>query len=175
MLHYKIIAEDNGIILLKKNNKFKLDIKSRVNISCDILTRINNNTFYDLLTKINNDTLKECRVKSIDNEKTNIFLVLNEIDEDEDEKLYISFTNKIKYKSEDNIIIIGTMNNLIINEPNYKKIDINNLLINVKLVDDKLSIKLKVLYVGEKLPIFSENMIGHIFKKLFKRLVLYYS
>ena len=173
--HYKIISESEGMMLAKKDNKFKLEINSKVEKSCNILKMIDNNTFFDLLTKINPDILKETRIELDENDKTNIYLILNELDEDEDEKLYISFTSKIKHIDTNDIIIIGKKNELRIDDPNYKKIEIDNLLINVKLVDNMLSIKLKILYTGKQLPIFSENMIGHMFKKIFKRLLQYYN
>ena len=51
-----------------------------------ILKMIQNNTFFDLLAKINPDILKESRIELDENDKTNIYLILNELDEDEDEK-----------------------------------------------------------------------------------------
>ncbi len=80
--------------------------------------------------------------------------------------MYVTFTNKYKrcYNN-------WKKNELIINNTNYKKIEIDNLLINVKFVDDMLNIKLKVLHVKRPLLILSENIIGHASTKIFKHLL----
>jgi hypothetical protein len=172
MSHYKIISESKDIMLLKKNNRFKLQINAKVKVPCDILEIIENNSFFNMLAKISGDMINKCMIEQTENDnKTNIYLVLKELDEDEDEKLYISFTNKIKRIAHNNIIIIGKKNNLTVNQPHCKKIEIDELLINVILDGDKLHIKLKVLYVGEQLPVFSDNIIGYVFKKLFTKML----
>lgn len=53
---------------------------------------------------------------------------------------------KIKQTGENNVVIVGKNNNIKLNGEDNKKIEINNLVINVKLIDDRLCIKLKVLY-----------------------------
>lgn len=57
---------------------------------------------------------------------------------------------KIKQTGENNVVIVGKNNNIKLNGEDNKKIEINNLVINVKLIDDRLCIKLKVLYTKKK-------------------------
>ena len=174
MSYYKVISESDDIKLLKKDNKFKLELDTQVSESCNLIKLINKNLFFDLLSKISPKILKEYRIEPHEEEgKSNIFLILNELDEDEDEKLYITFTQKIKQIGKSDVVIVGKNNNIILEGEDNKKVEIDDLVVNVKLIDNRLCIKLKVCYTGKKLPVFSDNIIGHVFKKMFNNLILY--
>jgi hypothetical protein len=91
-------------------------------------------------------------------------------------KYYVSFNNEINKISKREIKVFGKANNIKIDLDTYKKIEIDNILLHVKLNSkSELQVLFKFNYVGEKIPIYVENTIGLLFRKLFKNLITWYS
>jgi hypothetical protein len=186
MNNYKIISDKDNIILKKNDNKFKLDSKSKVKKKCNIIELAENYEIYNLFKLLNEKLIHKLKIIKKDNsEKKNevdIIIFFNNImknDEDSDDEdnknYYISFTNIINKKSENSITLLGNKNHISIDKDNYKKMDIDNISLNIDLVNDELEINLSFEYVGEKILIIMENTLGLVFRKIIKNLILYYS
>ncbi len=175
MSYYTVISKSENIKLLKKENKFKLEAQSIVDKRCDILKLMKKGLFFDLLKKVSPKIIKEVVSEKINDDKRDIHLIFKELDEDDEEKLYMSFTQKIKQLEDGSVLIIGKKTDENIDNFALKKIEIDNLLINISFNNNELNITMKVLYIGERLPVFSDNMIGHMFDKIFKNVINYYT
>lgn len=189
MSSYKILIDKDDIILKKKDNKFKLETKKKVKLPCNIIELVENLEIYNLFKLLNEKLISKCKIIK-NNSTTDILLCLNNImadeeyddknsdensDEKSDEKFYITFTNEINKNNHNSITITGKKNHISLDKDCWKKIQIDNILISINLFGDELEIKLSFEYIGEKIPIYAENTLGLIFRKIIKNLVLYYS
>lgn len=184
MNNYKIISNKDNIILKKNDNKFKLESKSKVKKKCNIIELAENFEIYNLFKLLNEKLIHKLKIIKKDNSdkknEADIIIFFNNImkdndDSDDDKNYYISFTNIINKKSDNLITLIGNKNHISVDKENYKKMDIDNILLNIDLVNDELEIKLSFDYVGEKILIIMENTLGLVFRKIIKNLILYYS
>lgn len=191
MSSYKILTDKDDIILKKKDNKFKLETKKKVKIPCDIIKLAENFELYNLFKLLNEKLISKCKIinnSSNTNADSNTFksadilLCLNNIlkneddDSDEsDENFYLTFTNSILKQDDKSILIGGKKNHISLDKEGWKKIEIDDISLQINLVGNELEINLSFKYIGEKMPIYAENTIGLIFRKIVKNLVLYYS
>ena len=153
---------------------------------CNIIELVENLEIYNLLKLLNENLIHKYKIIK-NNDSNDIILFLSDIsnnntnsdsDSEQNEKskkYYISFTDKITKISSNEIIINGLKNDIKVNIDDYKKLEIDNILIYFKIVNLELQILLKFNYIGEKIPIYIENLIGLIFRKIFKNLIKYYS
>lgn len=190
MSDYKIITDADGIILKKKNNKFKLEAVKKIKIPCNIIELVENLEIYNLLKLLNENLIHKYKIIK-NNDNNDIILFLSDISNNEtnsdsnsesesesnekSKKYYISFADKITKISSNEIMINGLKNDIKVNLDDYRKMEIDNILIYFKIVNSELQILLKFNYIGEKIPIYMENLIGLIFRKIFKNLIKYYS
>lgn len=179
MTSYKILTDKDDIILKKKDNKFKLETKKKVKLPCNIIEMAEKLEIYNLFWLLNEKLINKCKIIK-NNSNTDILLCLNnimEVEEDEgsDENFYITFTNVVNKNNSNSIIITGTKNHVSLDKEGWKKIQIDNIIISINLFEDELEIKLSFEYIGEKMPIYAENTLGLIFRKIIKNLILYYS
>ena len=192
MSDYKIITDADEIILKKKNNKYKLEAVKKIKMPCNIIELVENLEIYNLLKLLNENLINKYKIIN-NNNNNDIILFLSDIsnnetntnsdsDSDSDsnetekqKKYYISFTDKITKINSNEIIINGLKNDIKVNLDDYKKLEIDNILIYFKIENSELQILLKFNYIGEKIPIYMENLIGLIFRKIFKNLIKYYS
>ena len=185
MSTYKILTDKDDIILKKKDNKFKLETKKKVKLSCNIIELVESLEIYNLFKLINDKLISKCKIikkNSTENTNTDIILCLCNImkdeednnDYDSDENFYLSFTNTVSKKDANTITLTGKKNNIKIDKEGWKKIEIDDILIHINLSDGELEIKLSFEYIGEKMPMYAENTIGLVFRKIIKNLVLYY-
>jgi hypothetical protein len=179
----KILYDKDGIILKKKDNTFKLEVCKNVKLSCDIIKIIENLEIYELLRLLNEKIILKSKIIK-DNENTDVLMCLNNFLKTENESedsdspdynYYISFTNNINKISNNKIIMTGNKNDIIIDKENWKKIEIDNVIFDVELLGTNLNICFKFSYVGKKIPIYTENAIGLIFKKIISNLICYYT
>lgn len=190
MTEYRIITEADEIVLKKKGNKFKLEACKKIKLSCNIIDSVENLEIYNLLKLLNTNLIHKCKIiKDDKNNETDIIIFLNDIttnvnlemDSDSDEldkqkKYYISFTNNINRISLNEIRVEGFKNSIKVNLDDYKKLEIDNIFINFKITSkSELQIVFKFNYIGEKIPIYMENTIGLVFRKIIKNLLKYYS
>lgn len=196
MNSYKIITDKDDIILKKKDNKIKLETKKKVLLPCNIIELIENLEIYNLFKLLNDKIINKCKILKNDTNKDankDVILFLNNImkneddnedneedeDENEDEDLnknfYITFTNIINKKDKNTIILTGKKNHVSLEKKGWKKIEIDNISIYINLIGDELEIKLTFEYIGKKIPIYAENTLGLVFRKIIKNLILYYS
>ena len=191
MSGYKIITEADEIVLKKKDNKFKLEANKKVKQSCNIIESVENLEIYNLLKLLNETLINKCKImrdetdSSIDiilflNDISNLAGVDSESDSDEkndrSKKYYISFTNLITKISPNEIRVEGKKNSIKVNLNEYKKLEIDDIVINFKISSkSELQILFKFNYTGEKIPIYMENTIGLVFRKIMKNLLKYYS
>lgn len=192
MTEYKIITEADEIVLMKRDNKFKLEASKKVKIPCGIIKSVENLEIYNLLKLLNETLIHKCKIMQDDKDnQIDILLFLNDIsgnlkktdsDSDSDEnntrekKYYISFTNSIKKINLNEIRVEGKKNSIKVNLDEYKKLEIDNIAINFKITSkSELQILFKFNYIGETIPIYMENTIGLVFRKIIKNLLKYYS
>ena len=192
MTEYKIITEADEIVLMKRDNKFKLEASKKVKIPCGIIQSVENLEIYNLLKLLNETLIHKCKIMQDDKDnQIDILLFLNDIsgnlkktdsDSDSDEnntrekKYYISFTNSIKKINSNEIRVEGKKNSIKVNLDEYKKLEIDNIAINFKITSkSELQILFKFNYIGETIPIYMENTIGLVFRKIIKNLLKYYS
>ena len=131
---YEIIIEKENLLLLQKNNKIKLEIKSKVRQDYNMIEDIKSNVFYKILYKLNEDLIEKIKIitNSDNSQEITIFLksLFNEADsdenDDEDNKYYITYNSKITWdeKDQNRINIHGEKNLNEIENSNYKKINI---------------------------------------------------
>lgn len=182
MSTYKILTDKDDIILKKKDNKFKLETKKKIKLPCNIIELAESLEIYNLFKLLNEKIINKCKIIK-NNSDSDIILCLNNIMEDEedendnesDEKFYLSFTNTINKKDADSIVLIGKKNHISLDKEGWKKIEIDDIIIIINLSDSELEIKLSFEYIGEKMPIYAENTLGLVFRKIIKNLILYYS
>jgi hypothetical protein len=187
MSTYKILTDKDDIVLKKKDNKFKLETKKKVKLPCNIIKLAENFEIYNLFKLLNDKLISKCKViknnsdTNLDSNKTaDILLCLNNIfkeddSDNSDENFYLTFTNSILKKDDNTIILSGKKNHISLDKNGWKKIEIDDMTLCVNLYGDELEINLNFEYIGEKMPIYAENTIGLIFRKIIKNLVLYYS
>lgn len=190
MSEYKIITQAEEIVLKKKGNKFKLEASKKIKLPCNIIDNVENLEIYNQLKLLNENLINKCKIiQDEKNNETDIIIFLNDIianpdnetDSDSDEqdkqkKYYISFTNDINRISLNEIKVEGKKNSIKINLEDYKKLEIDNIFINFKITSkSELQIIFKFNYIGEKIPIFVENTVGLVFRKIIKNLLKYYS
>jgi hypothetical protein len=191
MSEYKIITEADGIVLKKKDNKFKLEASKRIKVPCNIIESVENLEIYNLFKLLNENLINKCKIMQDDkNNETDILIFLNDIssdsnansDSDSDnpdnkpKKYYVSFTNLVTRNGSNEIKIEGKKNSVKVNLDDYKKLEIDDILINFKITSkSELLILFKFNYIGEKIPIYMENTIGLVFRKIMKNLLKYYS
>ena len=180
MDNYKILTDKDNIILKKKDNKFILETKKKVKLPCDIINLVENLEIYNLFKLLNEKLISKCKIIK-NKSNSDVIICLNNIiknsDEDDgsDENFYITFTNNLNKKDPQTIVLDGKKNHINLNKEGWKKIEIDNVLIQVNLIQDELKINLSFDYIGEKMPIYAENTLGLVFRKIIKNLVLYYS
>jgi len=185
MSTYKILTDKDDIILKKKDNKFKLETKKKVKPQCNIIKLAEDFEIYNLFKLLNEKLISKFKIiknnsDSNLNKTADILLCLKNIlkddeSDDSDENFYISFTNSVLKKNDNSIILTGKKNHISLDKEGWKKIDIDDITLTINLIEDELEINLNFEYIGEKLPIYAENTIGLIFRKIIKNLVLYYS
>ena len=184
MSNYKIILDKDDIVLKKKDNTFKLEAKKNVKFPCKIIDMVESMEIYNLFKLLNEKIVSKCKIIREPSKEPEILLCLknfmNEDDEsvdEDDENYYITFTNRIIKNSSTSISVDCIKNNTIINKDGWKKIEIDNMQMNVELMEEtsELVIKLKFTYIGDKMPIYAENTIGLIFRKIVKNLMGYFS
>ena len=179
MNSYKIITDKDDIILKKKDNKFKLETKKKVKLPCDIINLVENLEIYNLFKLLNDKLINKYKIIK-NNLDTDILLCFNNIineddDDNSDDNFYITFRNTITKNDINSILITGKKNHISLDKEGWKKIAIDNILISINLIKDELEIKLNFEYIGDKIPIYAENTLGLIFRKIIKNLILYYS
>ena len=183
MSSYKTIIDKDNIILKKKDNKIKLESTANIKLPCKIIEMVETLEFYDLLKIVNEKLINKIKILKNENNINDIIIFLNDLssnidddDDDENEKYnyYITFTNKIIKNNEDSISINGSKNNVTVNLENYKKLNIDNISIKFDIQDSKLLIILKFEF-EDKIPIYLENTIGLIFRKMFCNINKYFS
>ena len=185
MSTYKILTDKDEIILKKKDNKFKLETKKKIKLPCDIIELAENSEIFNLFKLLNDKLISKCKIIK-NNQNSDIILFLNNLmksdDSDEtdesdesDKNFYLSFTSEIVNKEKNSISLEGKKNHKSIDKEGWKKIEIDNIKFLINLIDDELEIKLSFEYIGEKMPIYAENTLGLIFRKIIKNLTLYYS
>ena len=202
---YKTIIDKDDIILMKKENKFKLEVTKKVNLPCDIINLTENLEIYHLLKLLNDKLITKCKIIKNTNEPdefninpsanvnpnpnpnansdillcfNNFFKNKDDSDSDSesiDKNFYITYTNYITKIGNNNIKINGKKNFIRIDKDDYKKIEIDDILLHLELNGSELNIKLKFNYIGDKMPIYAENTIGLIFWKMIKNLSAYYA
>jgi hypothetical protein len=182
---YKIITDKDDIILKKKDNKFKLEAKKQVKIPCNIISLAENLEIYNLFKLLNEKIINKCKIIK-NTSDSDVIIFLNDIttidNENADEEnsetnknLYITYANNIIKKNENSICLNGKKNHIKIDKDEYKKIEIDDIILNIDLINSDLNITLKFNFIGEKIPIYAENTIGLIFRKIIKNLLLFYS
>jgi hypothetical protein len=181
MSTFKILTDKDDIILKKKDNKFKLETKKKVKLPCNIIEIVENLEIYNLFKLLNEKLITKCKIIK-KNSNSDVILFLNNImkdndesDEDSDEHYYLTFTNSVLKKDDKTIILTGKKNHISLDKDGWKKMEIDDILISINLLGDELEINLSFEYIGDKMPIYAENTLGLIFRKIIKNLVLYYS
>ena len=181
MSTFKILTDKDDIILKKKDNKFKLETKKKVKLPCNIIEIVENLEIYNLFKLLNEKLITKCKIIK-KNSNSDVILFLNNImkdndesDEDSDENYYLTFTNSVFKKDDKTIILTGKKNHISLDKDGWKKMEIDDILISINLLGDELEINLSFEYIGDKIPIYAENTLGLIFRKIIKNLVLYYS
>ena len=187
MSNYKIILDKDDIVLKKSDNKFKLEAKKEIKIPCDIISLTESLEIYKLFKLLNDKLITKYKIiknTSDSNSNSDVLLCLknflkNEEDSDDDddnnENLYITYTNFIKKTNNNNITLEGKKNNIKIDKTGWKKIEIDDIILNIEIIDSELVLKLKFTFIGDKMPIYAENTTGLIFRKIIKNLLAYYS
>jgi len=174
MTHYKIITEKDNIILKKKDNKFKLEAVKKVKLPCGIIDLVENLEIYNLFKSLNEEMVYKCKIYKKDNNSDVILYIKNFLNDYYlDENYYITFSNKVNRIDQNHIELLGTKNDII--KDGYKKLDIDNIHLDIKLVDSELNIKLKFNIVEDEMPIYIENNIGLVFRKIIKNLIKHFS
>ena len=183
MSNYKIITNKDDILLLKKDNKFKLEAKKKIKLPCNIISLTENLEIYNLFKLLNEKIITKCKIIKNTNDSDILLCLGNFSDNNDDDNSnensdieinYITYTNNIIKNNDNNITLIGKKNNIKIDKPDYKKLEIDDILLNIELINSELNIKLKFSYIGNKMPIYAENTIGLIFRKIIKNLLCYY-
>ena len=177
---YKIISNIDNIELKKKNNKYKLNFITTINKSCNIIEIIEKNKIYELLFLLNKDLIKSQNITNCSNNNQDVLIVLSNLsdnDDDEDNQynnFYISISNNTII-TKNNVEIKGNKNNFVLNDKIYKKFEIDNLNINLNFINtDKIEVELSFKYIGETLPIYAEDIMGHFFLKVLRRFKKYF-
>jgi len=184
MSNYKIITDRDDIILKKKENKFKLEAKKQIKIPCDIISLAESLEIYNLFKLLNDKIITKCKIMK-NTDSFDILLCLSNLlkndndaesdSSDSDEKnFYITWATNTKKISDNNIILEGKKNSITIDKEGWKKIEIDDIFLSIEIVGSELNIGLKFTYIGEKMPIYAENTIGLIFRKIIKNLLTYY-
>jgi len=189
MQDYEIIIQKENLLLLQKNNKIKLEIKSKVKSNCNVIDDIKSNLFYKILYKLNEDLIDKIKIinkvdnlDNIDSQDITIFLksLYNNGDsdsDDNDKKYYITFDSKIIYDNNNiNYICINGEKNLNqIEKSDYKKINVENIFIKINVENDILTLKMKIITSQNTMPIYVITLFGKIITKMFNRLLKYYN
>ena len=186
MSTYKILTDKDDIILKKKDNKFKLETKKKVKLPCNIIELTENLEIYNLFKLLNEKLINKCKIiKNNSDTNSDILMCLGNIikdddsddsaDDDSDEHSYLTFTNSTFKKDNKTIILTGKKNHVRLDKDGWKKIEIDDIIISINLSGNELEINLSFEYIGEKIPIYAENTLGMVFRKIIKNLVLYYS
>ena len=178
MSNYTLIIEKEHIKILKKKNKFKLDINFDTSLDCDIIEKFSNDEIYKILRALNKDIIDYVNINKKD-DKSDISIVLNNFENNEDydgedEKYYISFTKKLQIIDDKSIIIDGNKNTVEFVKEKFKKLELEKINFNIQKVDNNINIIVKIKYGNDTLPIFMENYVAKLFGKLFIRLIKYY-
>lgn len=183
MSTYKTVTNKDDIILKKKNNKFKLETKKKIRLPCNIIELAENSEIFNLFKLLNDKLINKCKTMK-NNKNYDVMLFLNNIletensDESNDnsnKNYYLSFTSNVINKDKNSITLEGKKNHKSIDKDGWKKIEIDNIIFYINLINDQLEIELTFEYIGEKMPIYAENTLGLIFRKIIKNLILYYS
>jgi len=179
MSTYLLIIEKENIKILKKKNTFKIEINFDVDTDCDIIEKFDNDEIFKIIKALNKDIIEYININKKDNSTSDITIVLNnfEFNEDydnDDEKYYLSFTKNIESKENNFIIINGNKNSIELAKDKYKKLQIENIHINLTINQKKLILIIKIKYDELLLPIYLENFVAKLFGKLFLKLIKYY-
>lgn len=185
MSNYKVILDKDDIVLKKKDNTFKLEAKKGIKLPCKIVEMVENMEIYNLFKLLNEKLVSKCKIMK-DNTHPDVLLCLknfisneddNEDDneEEQDDNYYLTFTNNIKKESNTKIVVEGKKNSITIDKDGWKKIEIDDVLMSFELEGTELSIKLKFTYIGEKMPLYAENTVGLVFRKIVKNLLAYFA
>ncbi len=174
---YKILVEKDNIKILKKQNKIKIEINSEVNSQIEFINSFNDFSFFNLIGTLNTDLIERVKI-DCDNDKNHVIIVINNIENNDDydyeTKSYLTFYIEKIYTSDSSIKLIGKKNSTIINKDYYEKIDIEEICINLNLVGKNIFLEIKVKYLYNTIPIYTENILGYVLCKIFKRLINHY-
>lgn len=170
---YKTLVKKDNIKISKKNNKIKINIQDEIKNNQEILKSFESYDFFNTLQILNPDIIEKSKVKL-----NSILLIINNIDNnddfDYDSKSYLTFDIEIESKTENCIKLIGKKNSIKIDKEHYEKIDIDEIFIDVCFTDNKLFLEIKIKYLYNTIPIYTENILGIILCKIFKKLLGHY-
>jgi len=180
MSDYSLIIEKEHIKIFKKKNKFKLELDFDVEPNCDIIEKFKTDEIYKIIKALNKDYIEYLNVNKKNENITDITLVLNNFDDNDEQKInnkyYLSFSRKIVSVNDTSIILDGNPNSVEFVKDKFKKIDFDNFDINLSINKNKLLLilKLKVQYDDNLLSSYIENLIAKLVSKFFLRLNKYY-
>lgn len=176
---YKIISKTDGIVMKKKNSKYKLEFETEIKSYDKFIEIIKRNKFYDLLYMLNKDIIESQKSEIIsDTELNSLFLIsIVESDEyDEFDKYYIKFNSHIEIlESKSSFSASFKGKTIDYSHPDYVPIEIDDL--KTKILIDKKKSSLEVIlsfkFVEKKIPSHIEKSISLFFNKVLHRLKKY--
>jgi hypothetical protein len=175
---YKVLVEKENIKILKKQNKIKVEINSELENGEDLLSTFENLSVFDIIGTLNTDLIERVKIDKDNNDNNYVILVINNINNNEDyeceNKSYLAFSIGVHEKTDTSIKLVGNKNSILINKDHYEKIDIDKITIRFNLIGNKISLEIKVKYEYNTIPIYTENILGYILCKIFKRLLGHY-
>ena len=130
-----------------------------------------------MLKILNPDIIEKSKIKN-DGVTNNVILIINNIDNNNDfeydSKSYISFCIDTQEKTDNSIKLKGRKNSIKIEKEHYEKLEIDEIVINVSLTGNKLFLEIKIKYLYNMIPVYTENILGFLLCKIFKKLINHY-
>jgi len=175
---YQLVCNKENMILKvnKEENIFMLDFET-ININFD-LEQLMDFKIYDLIQKLNQDLIEKIEIiKQISNDETELLFIFNRFGKSAgipQKYLMLKTTKKkmndlILFKSEDSKYEVPNMKTHI-----AQKMECNFAQLTIIPYQNKLRLNYKFsINMKEDLPIYLENIMGLIMKKIFYRLKLY--
>ncbi len=188
---YEIMSELDGVFMYKKDTKYKIQFKTKLNQIEKTVEILKKNKFFELNYLLNKDIIEKYESTNIKSSEFKIYYLFSLIDDDEYEeydKYYIKLSNIAKFEesktkyayliesTNDNEINNNETNDFMNNSNSdiHVKLDNLRILIQIDKINNELQFELKFNYTDKKIVAYIKKTVGLFFNKSLCRLKKYF-
>jgi len=174
---FSVISNKKNMLLEKceEDRIFRVSFTTKEKNEGELVNLITEDMFFDLMYQLNNDLISDYKTFSSSDEVYNkeVVVKFDEINEEDDEKkIYLNL--KIMTTPQKNgAQILGKNGSYVESDTSYKKGLIDDVIINVKNEENKVSIVMTFKVIDKNLSTVHEDIMGFMITKVLYRVKQY--